>query len=66
MATRLANGPTKAYPEVRRLFDAASTQDIHAQLDMEAEVQPKLAATEDYVEGIRAFLEKRKPDFKGR
>ena len=66
VATRLAYGPTKAYPEVRRLFDAASTQDIHAQLDMEAEVQPKLAATEDYVEGIRAFLEKRKPEFKGR
>ena len=66
VAMRLANGPTKAYPEVRRLFDAATTQDIHAQLDMEAEIQPKLAATEDNIEGIRAFLEKRKPLFKGR
>ena len=66
VATRLANGPTKAYPQVRKLFDMASTQDIHAQLDLEAEIQPRLAATEDYVEGVRAFLQKRKPEFKGR
>ncbi len=66
VATRLATGPTKAYPEVRKLFDLAPTHDLHAHLDLEAEVQPKLIASDDYVEGVKAFLEKRKPDFKGK
>ena len=65
-ADRLASGPTKAYREVRRAFDLAPMQSLHAQLDFEAETQPALIATDDYVEGVRAFMQKRKPEFKGK
>lgn len=66
VAGRLAAGPTRAYPAVRKAFDIASTHGLDAHLDFEADEQPKLIATEDYVEGVRAFMQKRKPEFKGR
>jgi 2-(1,2-epoxy-1,2-dihydrophenyl)acetyl-CoA isomerase len=65
-AGRLKNGPTRAYPAVRKAFDLAHRQTLHEQLDMEAEDQLALLATEDFREGVRAFLKKEKPRFKGR
>lgn len=66
VAAKLAKGPTKAYSQVRKVFDLASTQTLHEHLDLEAEVQPALIAAEDFTEGARAFMHKRKPVFKGR
>jgi 2-(1,2-epoxy-1,2-dihydrophenyl)acetyl-CoA isomerase len=40
--------------------------DIEGQLDFEEELQREAGSTADYAEGVRAFLEKRKPNFQGR
>ena len=66
LARRLANGPTVAYANAKALFNAAHGAAIETQLQMEAERIADSMCTEDHAEGVRAFLEKRKPVFKGR
>ncbi len=66
VARDLAAGPTLAYAAVRKAFDLANRQTLQEQLYMEARVQPKLLATHDFKEGVRAFRQKRKPKFEGR
>lgn len=63
---RLAAGPTAAYGAIRRLARTAATGDLSAQLDREAEEQGRLGRTEDFLAGIKAFLERAKPRFSGR
>ncbi len=65
LAAQLAEGPTRAYGEVKRTLLASSARDLAAQLELEGDAISELAATPDGQEGIRAFLEKRKPSFKG-
>ncbi|GAB5489610.1 MAG: 2-(1,2-epoxy-1,2-dihydrophenyl)acetyl-CoA isomerase PaaG [Parasphingorhabdus sp.] len=65
IAEKLSVGPTRAYAQVRKTFDLASQNTLHEHLDLEAETQPALIATDDFIEGARAFMQKRKPDFKG-
>ncbi len=66
LAGRLAAGPTAAYARTKALIEASSRQALATQLKREAESFAACAASEDFVEGVRAFLEKRPPSFNGR
>ena len=65
-AKRLANGPTRAYGEIRRLFKTSLSQGFEAQLEDEAQALSRAAGSADAREGITAFVEKRKPTFQGK
>ena len=65
-AHRLAEGPTVAIGRVKRLLSHSLTADLKSQLRYEREMQAASGATEDFQEGVRAFLEKRAPKFSGR
>ena len=60
-----ARGPV-AVREAKRLIDAALDRDIGAGLEAEFEASERIFATEDMVEGARAFFEKRDPNYTGR
>ncbi|MGO8866659.1 MAG: enoyl-CoA hydratase-related protein, partial [Alphaproteobacteria bacterium] len=66
LAARLAAGPTHAYGNTKRLLGRALSSTLEAQLQAEAESFADCTASEDFVEGVRAFVEKRKPRFGGR
>jgi 2-(1,2-epoxy-1,2-dihydrophenyl)acetyl-CoA isomerase len=66
LAARLAGGPTVALALTKRALDAAATNDLASQLDLERDLQAEAAATPDHREGIGAFLAKRQPAFTGR
>jgi len=65
-AVRLANGPTRAFGEIRRLVDKALRQPLETQLEDEAQALAGCAGSADAREGLTAFVEKRAPNFKGR
>ncbi|MEM9023989.1 MAG: enoyl-CoA hydratase-related protein [Bacteroidota bacterium] len=64
-AVKLAKMPTKGIGYTKRALNQSLTNDLNTQLDVEEELQATAAATHDYQEGVNAFLEKRKPTFKG-
>lgn len=66
LAARLAAGPTAAYARTKALLQHDVGEAFAAQLRREAESFAACAATEDFVEGVRAFLDKRRPDFAGK
>ncbi|MCH2490518.1 MAG: 2-(1,2-epoxy-1,2-dihydrophenyl)acetyl-CoA isomerase PaaG [Flavobacteriales bacterium] len=66
LATTVAQMPTKALGLTKRLMNASMTNDLSAQLAMESKMQIESAQSEDYQEGVNAFVEKRKPKFKGK
>jgi 2-(1,2-epoxy-1,2-dihydrophenyl)acetyl-CoA isomerase len=65
LAARLAAGPTYAYGRTKALLQATMGDAFDAQLRRETESFAACAATEDFAEGVRAFLEKRSPVFTG-
>jgi 2-(1,2-epoxy-1,2-dihydrophenyl)acetyl-CoA isomerase len=65
MAENLAQMPTKGLGLTKRLLNASLNNTLEQQLDLEGELQAEAAKTYDNAEGVKAFLEKRKPEFKG-
>jgi len=65
LAETLSIMPTKAIGFTKRLLNESLTNDLNTQLHLEGNLQIEAANTSDYKEGVNAFLEKRKPEFKG-
>jgi len=65
VAGRYARGPTRALAAAKKAMNAAALGDIRRGLGVERDVFVGLFATEDQKEGMKAFLEKREPEFKG-
>jgi 2-(1,2-epoxy-1,2-dihydrophenyl)acetyl-CoA isomerase len=63
LAARLAAGPTRAFGSIKRLLQSSATSRLNDQLDAEAREIAQNAANADGREGVKAFLEKRKPRF---
>ncbi|WP_435258631.1 enoyl-CoA hydratase-related protein [Thioclava sp. FR2] len=65
-AQSLAKGPTVAYAGVKQSLRSSYSNDLEAQLSLEARLQGECGKTRDFVEGVTAFAEKRPPRFEGR
>ena len=66
MAAGLAQMPTRGIGLTKRLLNQSFDHSLDEQLNMEKTVQMEAGATYDFKEGVQAFLEKRKPVFKGK
>lgn len=65
IATQLAEMPTKGLGFTKRALNASMGNNLQAQLDIEEELQSEAGRTADFIEGVAAFNEKRKPTFRG-
>jgi 2-(1,2-epoxy-1,2-dihydrophenyl)acetyl-CoA isomerase len=66
LAAELAAMPTRGIGMTKRLLDGALLRTLEEQLELEAQLQTAATRSEDFAEGVGAFLEKRKPEFGGR
>ena len=66
LCEHFAAAPTQGLALIKRALNASTANTLDAQLDLERDLQNIARETSDYVEGVRAFMEKRKPKFTGR
>jgi 2-(1,2-epoxy-1,2-dihydrophenyl)acetyl-CoA isomerase len=66
VARELAAGPTRAFALTKKLVNEAADRSLDEQLDLEVEAQTQAGQTDDHLEGVKAFLGKRRPNFTGR
>jgi 2-(1,2-epoxy-1,2-dihydrophenyl)acetyl-CoA isomerase len=66
LASQLAAMPTRGIGMTKRLFDRAAESTLEEQLEWEAQLQSAATKTDDFREGVNAFLDKRDPKFEGR
>ena len=63
---QISNLPTKSIALTKKAFNESYDNSLSKQLDVEGILQQEAAETEDFREGVTAFLEKRKPNYRGR
>jgi len=66
IARKLAEGPTLALARIKDALNRSTGNDLSAQLDVERDAQRLLGKSDDFKEGVAAFLAKRKAEFKGK
>ena len=66
IATKLASLPTKGLGLTKRALNYSLTNTLETQLALEDQLQTTASLTDDYIEGVTAFVEKRKPEFTGK
>ena len=66
LAASMATGPTQAFAQVKQLLDTTFNESLESQMELEARAIATQVISTDGQEGMAAFAEKRKPEFRGR
>jgi 2-(1,2-epoxy-1,2-dihydrophenyl)acetyl-CoA isomerase len=66
LAEQLAGQPTRGFAFIKQALQASAANSLDEQLELEKELMRAAGKTEDYKEGVMAFLEKRQPVYQGR